>query len=56
MLIVADARIDLKGKLRFQLGREDIPVSKRLRANFMINTNKEYAGGLKYIITKAYII
>jgi uncharacterized protein YueI len=56
MLIVADARIDLKGKLRFQLGREDIPVSKRLRANFMINTDKEYAGGLKYIITKYFAI
>lgn len=52
MLIVADARIDGNGKLRFQLGREDIPVSKRLRANFMVNTDKEYAAGLRYILTK----
>lgn len=52
MLVVADARIDGNGKLRFQLGREDIPVSKRMRANFMINTDKEYAGGLRYIVTK----
>jgi hypothetical protein len=52
MLMVADARIDGDGKLRFQLGREDIPVSKRIRANFMLNTDKEYAGGLSYIITK----
>ncbi|QNN43791.1 multicopper oxidase domain-containing protein [Pedobacter roseus] len=52
ILIVADARIDGNGKLRFQLGREDIPVSKRLRANFMVNTDKEYAAGLRYILTK----
>lgn len=52
MLVVADARIDGNGKYRFQLGREDIPVSKRLRANFMVNTDKEYAGGLKYTLTK----
>ncbi len=54
MLVVADARIDGNGKLRFQLGREDIPVSKRMRANFMINTDKEYAGGLRYILTKYF--
>ena len=52
MLVVADARIDGDGKLRFQLGREDIPVSKRMRANFMINTDKEYAAGVRYILGK----
>ena len=52
MLVVADARIDGNGKYRFQLGRDDIPVSKRLRANFMVNTDREYAGGLKYVLTK----
>ncbi|MGY3053107.1 CopA family copper-resistance protein [Pedobacter sp. UYEF25] len=52
MLVVADFRIDGNGKLRFQLGREDIPVSKRIRANFMINTDKEYAAGARYILTK----
>nr|WP_294899589.1 multicopper oxidase domain-containing protein [uncultured Pedobacter sp.] len=52
MLVVADARIDGDGKLRFQLGREDIPVSKRMRANFMLNTDKEYAAGLRYILGK----
>lgn len=52
MLVIADARIDGDGKLRFQLGREDIPVSKRMRANFMINTDKEYAAGLRYILGK----
>ena len=52
MLLVADARLDADGKVRFQLLREDIPVSKRLRANFMLNTDKEYAGGLRYILNK----
>ncbi|MFA6945362.1 MAG: multicopper oxidase domain-containing protein [Pedobacter sp.] len=52
MLVIADTRIDGNGKLRFQLGREDIPVSKRVRANFMFNTDKEYAGGLRYILGK----
>jgi len=42
LLFVADARIDGDGKLRFQLGREDIPVTSRLRFNIMVNTDKEY--------------
>ena len=52
MLFVADARIDGDGKVRFQLGREDIPVSSRLRFNMMINTDKEYMAGFRYIATK----
>jgi hypothetical protein len=52
MLLVADARIDGDGKLRFQLGREDVPVTKRLRFNFMVNTDKEYAAGFRYILSK----
>ncbi len=52
MLFIADARVDGQGKFRFQLSREDIPVSKRLRFNMMLNTDKEYVAGLKYIVTK----
>jgi len=52
MLVVADIRIDGDGKYRLQLGREDIPVAKRLRTNFMANTDREYAVGLKYTLTK----
>ncbi|SNB42656.1 Copper-resistance protein, CopA family [Flavobacterium psychrophilum] len=52
MLFIADLRVDGDGKFRFQLGREDIPVSKRLRAMIMINTDKEYTTGLKYIFTR----
>jgi CopA family copper-resistance protein len=54
MLFVADARMDGDGKFRFQLGREDIPVSKRLRFSIMLNTDKEYAAGFRYIVTKYF--
>jgi hypothetical protein len=40
------------GNLRLQLMREDIPLSPRLRAAFMVNTDKEYMGGFKYIVGK----
>jgi FtsP/CotA-like multicopper oxidase with cupredoxin domain len=52
MLVTADARIDADGKFRFQLSREDVPVSPRLRFNWMINSDKEYAAGFRYILTK----
>lgn len=54
MLFVADMRIDGNGKLRFQLGREDIPVAQRLRMTLMVNTDKEYTAGFRYIITKYF--
>ncbi|MEB0278200.1 MULTISPECIES: multicopper oxidase domain-containing protein [unclassified Mucilaginibacter] len=54
MLFVADMRIDGNGKLRFQLGREDIPIAQRLRMTLIINTDKEYTAGLRYIITKYF--
>jgi hypothetical protein len=52
MLFVADMRIDGNGKLRFQLGRENLPITARLRFNLMINTDKEYMTGLHYILSK----
>jgi CopA family copper-resistance protein len=54
MLIIADARIDLDGKFRFQLSREDIPVTKRLRFNIMLNTDKEYMAGFRYILNQYF--
>ncbi|TWI95059.1 CopA family copper-resistance protein [Mucilaginibacter frigoritolerans] len=56
LLFVADARIDGNGKLRLQLGRDDIPVTSRLRFSLMGNTDKEYNAGLRYIITKYFSI
>lgn len=52
MLFVADARVDGNGKFRFQLGREDVPITRRLRFNIMLNTDKEYMAGFRYIATK----
>ncbi|MEI6948586.1 multicopper oxidase domain-containing protein [Paraflavisolibacter sp. H34] len=51
-LVQADARVDGNGKFRFQLSREDIPLTRRLRMNFMGNTDKEYMAGLRYILSK----
>lgn len=52
MLIIADARIDGDGKFRFQLSREDISITPRLRFGWMINTDKEFMAGFRYIATK----
>lgn len=51
-LTIADFRVDADGKFRFQLGRDDIPVTPRLRFAWMINTDKEYMAGFRYIATK----
>jgi hypothetical protein len=54
MLFVADARVDGNGKFRFQLGREDIPITSRLRFAIMLNSDKEYMAGCRYIVTKYF--
>ncbi len=54
MLVILDGSVDSEGKLRFQLRREDIPVSKRLRFNFSANTDKEYMFGFRYILSKYF--
>ncbi len=54
MLVIADARVDGNGKFRFQLSRDDVPVTKRLRFNIMANTDKEYMIGFRYILTKYF--
>ncbi|MBK9283041.1 MAG: multicopper oxidase domain-containing protein [Sphingobacteriaceae bacterium] len=52
LLVVFQAEVFHNGDVRLQLMREDIPISKRLRAGFMINTDKEYMVDLRYIINK----
>ena len=52
MLVDLQAEVYHDGMVRVSLIREDIPVSKRLRAGFMVNTDLEYMAGLKYIITR----
>ncbi|KIO78811.1 multicopper oxidase [Pedobacter lusitanus] len=54
MLVTAEARLDSKGKLRFQLKREDIPITNRLRLNLSGNTDREYMAGFRYTITKYF--
>ncbi|MBP7185113.1 MAG: multicopper oxidase domain-containing protein [Saprospiraceae bacterium] len=52
MIIVLQTEIYHDGNVRLQLFREDIPISKRIRMSFMVNTDKEYMVGLRYIVTK----
>jgi hypothetical protein len=52
MLVMAQAEVFTDGNVRFQLERKDIPISKRLRASFMVNSDKEYMVGTRYIFTK----
>jgi hypothetical protein len=52
MLVIFQAEVFHNGDLRLQLMREDIPISKRLRAGFMLNTDKEFMLDLKYIASR----
>ncbi|RAJ15981.1 multicopper oxidase domain-containing protein [Arenibacter echinorum] len=52
LLITLQGEVFTDGNVRFQLMREDIPISPRLRWAFMVNTDKEYMTGLKYIVTR----
>ncbi|WP_254527920.1 MULTISPECIES: multicopper oxidase domain-containing protein [unclassified Sphingobacterium] len=52
MLVRFQAEVYHDGNVRLQLMREDIPVTKRLRAGVMVNSDLEYMGDLRYILTK----
>lgn len=52
MLMKLQGEVFTDGNVRFQLMREDIPVTPRLRWAFMVNTDKEYMSGFKYIVTR----
>jgi len=52
MLVNVQAEVYHDGIFRMSLMREDIPVSPRLRAGFMVNTDFEYMGDLRYILTR----
>ncbi|GHE33818.1 multicopper oxidase family protein [Sphingobacterium griseoflavum] len=51
-LINVQAEVYHDGIVRLALMREDIPISRRLRAGFMWNTDREYMVGLRYIFHK----
>jgi FtsP/CotA-like multicopper oxidase with cupredoxin domain len=52
LLLILQTEVYHDGNVRVQLRREDIPLSKRFRASFMVNTDKEYMFGLNYIASK----
>jgi FtsP/CotA-like multicopper oxidase with cupredoxin domain len=54
MLVIAQAEIYQDGNIRFQLMRDDIPITKRIRAGFMGNTDKEFMVDLRYILNKNF--
>ncbi len=56
MLVRFQSEIFTDGIVRLQLMREDIPVTKRLRFAFMVNTDKEYMAGLNYIFTRNFSV
>ena len=51
-LVNFQAEVFHDGNVRLQLMREDIPITPRLRWAFMVNTDKEYMTGFKYIVTR----
>ncbi len=52
MLVNFQAEVFTDGIVRLQLRREDIPLTPRLRGAFSVNTDKEYMGGFRYILTR----
>lgn len=54
MLLKLEIEYFTNHTLLIQLKRDDIPISKRLRMHFMVNTDKEYMVGLQYILNKNF--
>ncbi|WP_435355458.1 multicopper oxidase domain-containing protein [Emticicia sp. SJ17W-69] len=52
MLIKFESEVFTDGTVLLQLLREDIPLGKRLRMSFMVNSDKEYMAGFRYILNK----
>lgn len=52
MMVRFQTEVFTDGIVRLQLMREDIPLTRRARMDFMLNTDKEYMLGLNYILTR----
>lgn len=52
LFIQTDVRISQTGKLRFEIGRGEIPISNRVRIGGSWNTDKEYRLNTTYILGK----
>jgi CopA family copper-resistance protein len=56
MLMQSELRVDHKGGVRFQLLRNDLPITRRLRLSLVGNTDKEYNIDFDYNIGKRFFI
>ena len=52
LLINFQAEVYHDGITRLSLMRDDIPISRRIRGGFMVNTDQEYMVDLRYILNK----
>ena len=52
LFIQTDLRIDHTGHVRFQIGRNDLAITNRLRLDAVWNTDYEYEIALRYILIK----
>ena len=56
MFLLTELRLDHKGEVRFQLSRNDIPITRRLRLSLSANTDKEFNVDFDYSIAKRFYI
>ena len=56
MFLLTELRLDHKGEVRFQLSRNDIPITRRLRLSLSANTDKEFNADFDYSIAKRFYI
>ncbi len=56
MFLLSELRVDHRGEVRFQLTRNDIPITRRLRLSLSANTDKEFNIDFDHSIGKRFYI
>lgn len=56
MFVQSELRVDHRGNVRFQLSRNDMPISRRLRLSLVGNSDWEYNIDFDYNIAKRFYI
>ena len=56
MFLLTELRLDHRGEVRFQLSRNDIPITRRLRLSLTANTDREFNADFDYNIAKRFYI
>jgi hypothetical protein len=51
-----DLRVSNKGRVRFMIGRQDIPLTARLRLGVSYNTDDEYQIGTSYVLGRNFAL